>query len=405
MPITRQARENAALLGLRPERLELMEQRIQEYMAKDMRQAIVAKILLHGQPIYECAYGTNTKPGGVKLDTIFPMMSISKPVVAALIMCLQEDGLVDITLPVKFYLPEFDGLGKEKICLWHLLTHTSGIDQDEMYPAIDEYVKNEFGISRPSHGASEEEWIAVNNAICEKLGIDPKATEQTRANDWRYQISLKIDMPHAPRSNMSYCSYGYQLLKYIIDAVTGEPIDTFAQRRLFNSLGMIDTHWRVPEEKWPRILGRGERSMGYPWINGEDQYVDESGSGGLKSTVGDMTRFCQMILNDGILDGNRVLSKSSVGVMKTDQNQGVPCALDNKWGAWTFGWNIRAEKKDDNGVLRSPSCLCHGGWAGTKLTVDPELDFAFALFTAGYCSNDDAPVYGYLTNILCAALE
>ena len=407
MPVTKQAAQNASRLGINIPRLELLEKRIQFFMKEDYRQAIVVKITRGGITIFEGTYGTNTKEYGVQKDTIFPVASISKPVVSALLLCLQEDGLVNLGDPVSKYLPEFTGGGREKICLWHFLTHSSGLKDEEIYSGAEEYIKKEYGLTPPKEDFSEEAWDKFNKQVCEKMGLNPDA-KNDRLNDPEYLISLKLPVNHAPRSHMTYCNYGYQKLKEVIDVVTGEQIDVFAQRRLFNSLGMKDTYWVVPKSKWDRILGRVDRCEGAPWINTANNYENESGSGGMKTTVEDITNFCRMILNNGIFDGERILSKHSIAEMCKNHNTGVPSDGDIYYSSWGLGLNIRGEKKDDSGILRSPRCLDHGGWAGTKIVLDPETDVTAAIFTAEYKQDEKNPligIYASMLNILYSALE
>jgi CubicO group peptidase (beta-lactamase class C family) len=188
----------------------------------------------------------------------------------------------------------------------------------------------------------------------------------------------------------------------------GEPIDGFAQRRLFHPLGMMDTYWNVPEEKWGRILGRGETCEGVPWLNTKGHYQNECGSGGLKSTVGDMTNFGRMILEGGLYKGRRILSRHSIKQMTRNHNEGVPIPEgDSDFAAWGLGLNIKVNKKDDAGMLRSDYCLDHGGWAGTKFIIDPAEDITAAIFTADY-KYDEKPfisMYAKIINVLYSALE
>lgn len=268
-----------------------------------------------------------------------------------------------------------------------------------------------MGLTSPEDEASDEEWTAFKRAVHEKLGLtfDPECRD--RLQDPNYIISLKLPVNYGPRSHMTYCNYGYQRLKDIIDAVTGEPIDQFAQRVLFHPLGMHDTYWRVPKEKWGRILGRNEKCMGFPWINSEASHQNESGSGGLKTTPNDITRFCQMILNGGELNGVRVLSKASVREMTANHNDGMSLKGNTDWSAWGLGWNIRCDKMDDSGCLRSPGCLDHGGWAGHKIFADPETGLVFAMYGGEYNPRDMKPGsrpftwLGEVSNVLYSALD
>lgn len=407
MSITKVAVDNAAMLGLRPERLAVLDDLLRRFIAEDRRQAIICKIMKNEYTIFEGTYGVNTKEYGVKTDTIFQVASITKPVIATLLLCLQEDGLVDLTEPVWRYLPEFDGGGREEIRPWHFLTHTSGLKDEEIYEEIARYVKDEFSIEKPADDATHLQWEAYEKAIEEKLGLDSSAGKYDRLSDWEYILSLKQEMKHKPRSHMTYCNYGYQRLKDIIDAVTKMPIDQYAREKLFEPLGMHDTFWHVPKEKYHKVLGRNERCMGSEWLNSEGSYQSESGSGGLKTTVDDMLRLCQMVLRGGILDGKRILSRASINEMMKNHNAGILSGGDDVFSAWGLGWNLRGEKKDDSSILRSARCIDHGGWAGTKMFVDPENELTLAIFTAEYDlpPKEFFPIYGPIISVLYSALE
>ena len=408
MPVTDYAMQNAGSLGIKTDRLQKLDNLLGSFIEKDLRQTIVTKITRKGAPIFEGCYGTNTKPYGVKQDTIFPVASITKPVVSALLLCLQEDGLIDMCDPVCRYLPEFNEGGRERIQLWYLVTHTSGLLDENAWGNTHEHALKEFRMLPPEDDAGPEEWTRFHKELANKMGLDPDAPQSDRMNNPGYVLSLKQPVNHEPRTIMRYCNYGCQLLKWVVDAVTGEPIDSFAQKRLFNPLGMSDTYWRVPEDKFDRILGRGDRCEGAPFINSKDYYQSESGSGGLKTTVGDITRFGQMVLGKGTLDGAYILNRRSILEMTRNHNSDIETGSANTYAAWGLGWNIRQGKKDDTGLLRSANCLDHGGWAGTKFVVDPDEDITAAIFTAEYKHSEmNFPngIYGMILNVLYSSLD
>lgn len=406
MGVTGQAIERAEELRIIPQRLKVLDERLKYFAHQGQRQAIIYKAVKKDVTIFEGVYGMNTKEYGLKLDTIFNVCSITKPIIATLILCLQEDGIIDITDPVYKYLPEFTGGGREKVCLWHLLTHSSGLDDREIYEDSNEYIKNELGIKLPQDNCSHEEFEEFATKVAEKLDIDGSGR-----NSWKrvqYVVSLKPNMRRKPRSNMVYCSYGYERLANIITTVTGESLDEYASRKLFKPLGMKDTAWRMPEEKWDKIIGRIDTAVSARWFNLKENYVSESGAGGLKSTVEDMVRFTQMILHEGKLDGIRILSKASIKQMFTNHNKGVPCEDEEEYGAWSLGWNIHGNKKDSDGSLRSESCIDHAGYAGTKILVDPEHDLTMVWFAVQTMEGDKPEfvnINGHLANIVISAME
>lgn len=406
MGITKQGMEKAEELKIIPERLEVLDKWLNYFIEQGQRQAIIFKAVKKGVTFFEGSYGMNTKEYGLKSDTIFNVCSITKPIVATLILCLQEDGIVDVTEPVCKYLPEFVGGGRENICVWHFLTHSSGLDDQEIWNDAKEYVKNEFNLEAPGEESSHEEFEEFSTKVAEKIGIDRSV--KGRMGDIEYLISLKTDMKRKPHTNMVYCSYGFQRLADIIETATGESLDEYASRKLFGPLGMKDTAWRMPEEKWHRIIGRIDSAVSAKWFNCNENFVSESGAGGIKTTVDDMIRFTQMILHGGKLDNVRILSVSSIKQMFTDHNQGVPCAEGDEYSRWSLGWNLHGNKKDNDGILRSESCIDHTGYGGTKIFVDPEHDLTmvwFAAETVHYEKPEFVNINGRLVNIIMSAME
>ena len=396
MPKTQQAVEQAAKLKLYLPQLDKLEERLLEWTAQEKYQALVIKAMRHGVPIFEGTYGTSTNEYGVHMDTIFSVASNTKPIIATLIMILLEEGRLELENPIKKFIPEYDGGGRENIQLWHFLTHSSGIVDGEYYDAADEYILSEYGIDKPKNDMTDEEWEERDNKIRIAMGL-PDDFDYNKLGDI---LALRIPLKHEPRSLMSYCNHGYNMLKEVICAVSGETIDAFAQRVLFNPLGMVDSHWKLPEEKWGRVLGRNERCTGYGWINTEGNYNRESGAGGLKTTAVDMSRFCEMILGNGRYNDQRILSPASIRQMTKNYNT----TFANPFDSWGLGFNYRGQKVDDAGVLRSEISLDHGGWAGHKLMIDPEHGVSVITYLGEY-SDDVFSNYGRINNMIIAAFE
>ncbi|MCL2775083.1 MAG: serine hydrolase [Oscillospiraceae bacterium] len=400
MPKTKQAVEQAAQLKLYLPQLDKLEERLNEFIENDSCQAIVVKAMRYGVPIFEGCYGTSTNDSGVKMDTIFSVASITKPVIATLIMTLLDEGRIELETRISKILPEYTGGGREDIRIWHFLTHTSGIIESELGKFMDEYVKNELKIEQPGDNSTEEDWAQYNTKIKHALNLP----EDSDYGDIWENITMRYEIKNPPRTVMSYCSHGFQKLKEIICAVTGESIDAYARRALFEPLEMVDSHWILPKEKWGRVLGKNEKCVGYGWVNSEGNYTNESGGGGLKSTANDMSNFAQMILGEGRYKGRRILSPASVHEMTSNYNTSLP----NLWDAWGLGWNYRSRKVDDAGVLRSEHAVEHGGWAGHKILADSEHGLSVIIFAGEYNEPDDMGSHGNwgkINNMIIAACE
>lgn len=249
-----------------------------------------------------------------------------------------------------------------------------------------------MGLAWPERG-DDEAWGRLENALRERLDVPADASPLDA-------VYAKTPLPREPGTRMVYLGYGYELLKRIIVRVTGQTIDAYAAEALFGPLGMRDSHFIVPREKWPRMIGWNARCEGHEYTGSEACYTDDSGNSGLKSTVSDLTRFLEMMRCEGTLEGVRVLSRASVRAMLTNQNTDI----DDPFAAWGLGWNLRGDKKDDTGILRSARAFDHGGWPGAKVLVDPAYGLVTAYCTARYL---DVPfgLHARVANMLVSAME
>ena len=388
MPITKYALENSASLGILPDRFEHLEKKLDDWVSDGSSQGITIRVARSGAEVFNGAYGLSS-PGGKALagDAIFPVASITKPVVAVLLLQLQEDGEIDICCPVEHYLPEF---GKGDICVYHLLTHTSGLDEDTFFDDVTKYASENYGLTLPED-ADWPEREKFHQALCDKIGLTGDGLD-TEEKLW-YHLPAK----HKPGTVMSYNNFGYDTALRIARRITGERPDELARRKIFGPLGMIDSHFILPEEKYPRLVQRGEGFLGYPWQN--DCHDWDSGSGGLKTTTADMQKFMEMIRLGGRAEnGDRVLSHLSVRLMSENQNS----HLDN-FSAWTLGLNYHGTKFDDTGMMRSAGALDHGGAMACCVQTDAVNKITFTYFSI--MRNKSPLRRALVSNIIMSAID
>ena len=241
---------------------------------------------------------------------------------------------------------------------------------------INNHLKNEYGVEL-SENHTHDEFVEKMLKVRAMMGLAPIEDDLQAARDTWREIELKIPADFMPRERMGYCNAGYQYCKDIITNIYGESIDAVAKKRIFDPIGMQDTHWILPGEKWDRVVLRSEGCEGYPWQNNEGCFVSESGAGGLKSTVYDMTRFTEAIRRGGTLDGGRLLSPVSVKAMVRDLNHDMPTAFDS----WALGWNYRGTKHDDTGLVRPSTAIDHAGFGGCKILIDAENELSWSFFS------------------------
>jgi serine-type D-Ala-D-Ala carboxypeptidase len=406
----------AQALRVNVKRLEQLDTFLQSITGEGGHPSIVIRALRYGTEIFSGAYGVKA-PGAspadagpaLTLDTIIPMASVTKTVTATLLAILQEDGVIDFCDRVNRYYPEFTGGNKDAIEIWQLLCHSSGMNDDVMDRYIDDYLKKQLGHS-PDDSFSYDEYMQALLDVREALGLPKAAPDEEPQAIQEAETLLKLRAPLAAEVHtvLSYCSTGYELMAWLIERLTGESIDSFAQRRLFEPLSMTDSHYSLPEEKWPRVLKRDPAYFNGDWLNSDAVLLNTRGGNGLKSTVHDLTNLCQMYLNEGSFNGQQVLSPATIRVMTTNHNVGLP---DNPWfgrmlGAdWGLGWVIKGTKKDDLGLLRSERTFDHGGAGGARVFADPDAGLAVALYAVDTRYDIFNPNHSRIANIIYSALR
>lgn len=262
-------------------------------------------------------------------------------------MMLMEQGKVGLNRPVSDYIPEFTGEGKTKVCVHHLLTHTSGLEGEVIWQ--NGQAKQEQG-EYPPHEPNQ----------------DP---DQHKYLYGGYDAPLSNE----PGTVMSYCGYGYELLGEIIRRVSGQAYDVFVNENIFKPLGMENTYYRVPMEVRDQVVRRAPEAACAEWVDSEYNLNSVSAGGGAYSTAMDLAVFGQMFLNGGIYNGVRFLSPVTVREMTRNQIPGVSSQYRDEVfpeAYWGYGWAINGTKRD-GGDLFSPEAYSHWGAAGPFLCVDP----------------------------------
>lgn len=292
--------------------------------------------------------GPEPDAAGLTVDALFPLCSITKLFTATAVMMLVEQGKAGLNRPVADYIPEFTGEGKFKVCVHHLLTHTSGLDAERLNLHVQ--AKRAKGTNIPESASNQ----------------DPELHEYLYSG---YDAPLSCE----PGTVMSYCGYGYELLGEMIRRVSGQAYVEFMQENIFNPLGMENTYYRVPQEVRSRVVRRSPEAACAEWVESEYQLNSVSAAGGAYSSAMDLAVFGQMFLNGGVYNGIRLLSPVTVKEMTRNQIPGVSAQYRDEVfpeAFWGYGWAINGPKRD-GGDLFSPEAYSHWGAAGPFVCVDP----------------------------------
>jgi beta-glucosidase-like glycosyl hydrolase/CubicO group peptidase (beta-lactamase class C family) len=272
-----------------------------------------------------------------RTDTIYDLASLTKVVVTSTAaMILVDEGRLDVSRPVSAFLPRFRGAGKGKVAVENLLTHSSGLD-----------------------------WWA------------PLYQDTTGKQAYVERIqAMELTYPTGTRS--LYSDLGLILLGEVLERVAGEPLDVFAQKRIFEPLGMKDTTYRPG----PALLARIAPTERDPWrgrvVRGEAHDENAFAMGGVAPHAGlfgsapDLARFAQMLLNGGVLEHKRIVSREVVE--QFTRRAGIPGSTRG------LGWDT-PHPDSSAGEKLSPRSFGHTGFTGTSMWIDPERKLFVILLT------------------------
>jgi CubicO group peptidase (beta-lactamase class C family) len=337
-------------------RVQHVAQVAQSWVEHEGVRALVVAVARHGILVLHEAFGTlapepDSPPA--TLDSIFDLQSVGKAITATAIMLLVEDGLLGLNRPVVEYVPEFIGENKSAVTVFHLLTHTSGLRDED----IDAYVSATFA----DKGLSAPDWFKG------EVSYDEYLSQRYAAPLWK-----------ASGEEMSYSSFGFDLLGEIVQRVSSQPLDVFARERIFAPLGMHDTSYVVTSEIRPRLIRLSPEDCPPDGIGYPAQVETAWGSASVRSTALDMARFGQMFLERGGSGAGRVLSPASVAQMTRNQIPGVSANFLHEHfpeASWGLGWSVEGDKRYPlRGSLDSPATFGHAGSGGIFMWVDPAYD-------------------------------
>lgn len=312
------------------------------------------------------AYGQRQvapKPVAMTTDTVFDLASITKPVATATsVMILVEQGRLQIRDRVAQHIPEFAQGGKDRITVQQLLTHQSGLIPD-----------NEL-----------EDFKDGRERTYERIfGLRPL-----------------VD----PGAQFLYSDVGFLVLGALVERLSGKNVHEYSKEHIFRPLGMTETGFAPAEALRARAAPTEMRDG--RWIQGEVhdprafRLDGIAGHAGLFSTAADLAVYAQMMLNRGSYCGMRVLSPRAVDAM----TQAVPVPS----GLRALGWDIQTGFSINKGELLSSRAFGHGGFTGTGLWIDPELDL-FVIVLSNRVHPDGKgmvnPLIGRIGTIAAAAIE
>jgi uncharacterized protein YbbC (DUF1343 family)/beta-glucosidase-like glycosyl hydrolase/CubicO group peptidase (beta-lactamase class C family) len=292
--------------------------------------------LVHLHPFGRFSYDDDSPK--VEADTMYDLASLTKVVAATtMAMILFDEGRLDLDEKVQDFLPLFQGPGKDKVTVRHLLTHSSGI----------------------------EGWAPL--------------FQELQGPDAFLRRIQAMDLVYEPGTDFKYSDLGMILLGEILARVAGQPLDEFVRERVFEPLGMTDTLYLPGEDLVPRIPPtevdewRGRVVRGE--VHDENTFAlgGISAHAGLFSTARDLSQFVQMLVNGGVLEHHRIVSRGTVELFT--RRAGVTDS------SRALGWDTKSPEGSSAGSYFSPRSFGHTGFTGTSIWVDPDRELFVILLT------------------------
>ena len=358
-------------VGLSPVRLQRMSDAFKREIDKGTLPGATVMVARRGQIGWFEALGRQNPASSAPMaqNSIFRIFSMTKPIVSVGIMMLIEDGHFLLSDAVAKFIPEFanqkvgvENNGKldlvplkRAMTVQDLLRHTSGITYDHTGNSLVQQMYQQSRLrSRKISNAEHAGLVASLPLVCQ-----PGA-------EWNYSRSTDI-------------------LGRIIEVVSGKTLSAFLTERILAPLQMAETAFHTGAENAGRLA---EPFPTDPW-NGEkvalfnmlEQPVMESGGGGLVSTTMDYARFCQMLLNGGVLDGNRLIGRKTLELMASN-HLAPDVKVDSPLMPAGHGFGLGFAVRTHQGMAPFPGSLGQFFWsgmAGTFFWIDPAEDM-FAVF-------------------------
>ncbi|MGV3708309.1 MAG: serine hydrolase domain-containing protein, partial [Gemmatimonas sp.] len=273
---------------------------------------------------------------GVTADqSIYDLASLTKVVATTTaIMVLYDQGKVALDAPVSRYIPAFSGGLKDQVTIKHLLTHRAGLP------------------------AGRELW---------RIARTPEAARAA---------VLATPVSCTPGNCFEYSDLGADILGFVAEAASGEPLDQFLDEQVFTPLGMNDTHFKLNAFDAARTAPTEiAPPRGYPLrgeVHDENAYAlgGVAGHAGLFSTANDLSVFAQMLLEGGQFNGHRIVADSTVALFTRRSDRGTRA----------LGWDS-CDGDGGCGQHLSARAFGHTGFTGTSLWIDPDRQMFVILLT------------------------
>lgn len=291
----------------------------------------------NGRIVYRKAFGLRSEEPTretMTADTIFDLASLTKCIATTTaVMQLVEQGRVRLNDPVSAYLPDFAQNGKKQITVRELMTHYSGLPPD----------------------------------------LDLKQPWQGR--DTAYAMAMQVKPAYTPGTRFVYSDINFETLGFLVEKVSGMPLNEYVAKYVFAPLGMRDTRF-LPPAAWDARIAPTQYDENGKMLRGAvhdptaRRMGGVAGHAGLFSTADDLAKFAQELLT-----GHRILSRMAIEKMSTPQQPATAASLRG------LGWDIDSPFATNRGEFLPVGSYGHTGFTGTSLWIDPSTNTYIVLLT------------------------
>lgn len=386
------------------QRLQQVDALVNDYVKKDREKGLVVLVVKDNQVVLHKGYGhlDLKEKKAMPSDAIFRIMSQTKAITSIGIMMLYEQGKLLLDQPIADFIPEFRNPvvldtynaadttyttvpAKRQITFRDLLTHTAGLDYADI-------------------GSEKMKAIYAKHKIPSGLGyFDADLLAETRK-------LARLPLVSQPGEKYVY-GLNTDVLGCLVEVISGQSLEEFLAKNLFEPLGMNDTYFNLPKKKEDRLAAvYTEDANGkiIPWektfrnINPEYPLMKKSffsGGAGLSSTAFDYAVFLQMLLNGGVYNGKRILAQRTVEMITSNQ-------LDFAYNGVDFfglGFGITSEKSAGRNP-RNAGSFNWGGYYGTTYWVDPKEKMVCLIMTQ-HTPNSHGNLFARIENIIYSSLK
>jgi CubicO group peptidase (beta-lactamase class C family) len=365
--------------GMSSQRLGRLDAAMQKAVDSGELPGAVVLIARDGHLVYAKSFGWQDREKKIPMrnDSIFRLYSMTKPVVSVAAMMLVEEGRLGLQEPVSKYIPEFKDMkvgvestdadgkstlklvdAKRQITVQDLLRHTSGLTYGVLGPlnAVKKMYKDADIFS--------QKWVLADFV----------------------KALARLPLQFQPGTTWEY-SHSTDVLGRVVEVASGQTLDVFLTKRIFEPLKMVDTAFQVPPGKQDRIA----QPMPDVYTGKTPELIDVTkpatffaGGHGLVSTAVDYLRFAQMLANGGQLDGARILGPRTVAYMSSDhlnpQIDKGPAFLPGPGYGFGLGFATRIDRGQSEWP-GTPGDYYWAGYAGTYFWIDPEEELVPVLMT------------------------